>query len=53
MFFKSRNTGQKSSSLPSMSVIGSAQPDILKLKVYVKILFYFSNFILLLLSEME
>jgi hypothetical protein len=35
-FFKTRNLSRASASLPSMSVIGSAQPDVVKIKVYVR-----------------
>ncbi|CAF0786836.1 unnamed protein product [Adineta ricciae] len=32
--FKSRNMSRSSTSMPSMTVIGSAQPDVVKIKVY-------------------
>lgn len=41
--FKPRNPSRTSASLPSMSVIGSAQPDVLKIKVYVNIFKLFSS----------
>jgi hypothetical protein len=40
-YFQNRNAARNSASLPSMSVIGSAQPDVLRIKVYVSIFNFF------------
>ncbi len=39
-FFQTWTTSRASTSLPSMSVIGSAQPDVVRIKVYVRHNFY-------------
>lgn len=53
IFPKGRNASRTSASLPSMTVIGSAQPDVLRIKVYVTIRFGFFRSISSFLLETE